>query len=205
MDTQPLGLQLFDRMERAVWKVRERLRRSVAALDAEGIPYAVTGGQAVRAWVATVDESALRNEPEIGLLVNADDVRAASTCLVADGWLCRRRDGHDFYFTDEADARPESSVALWVRKSVRLQPASAPIPPDGRYAWPMVDRAIRLGDISTLTLDALVAVELARHRAVNCMYVRDLIDVGLVDVTWPARLPPELAARLQTILDTPDG
>jgi hypothetical protein len=27
----------------------------------------------------------------------------------------------------------------------------------------------------------------------------------LVDATWPARYPPGLAARLQELLDTPDG
>ena len=33
----------------------------------------------------------------------------------------------------------------------------------------------------------------------------DMIAVGLVDATWPARYPAALAARLQHLLDTPDG
>jgi len=32
-----------------------------------------------------------------------------------------------------------------------------------------------------------------------------LIGVGQIDQTWPARLPPELAARLQQLLDNPNG
>lgn len=32
-----------------------------------------------------------------------------------------------------------------------------------------------------------------------------MIDVGLIDQTWTARFPAELAARLQHLLDTPDG
>jgi hypothetical protein len=32
-----------------------------------------------------------------------------------------------------------------------------------------------------------------------------MIDLGLIDSSWPARYQPELAARLQQILDTPDG
>ena len=32
-----------------------------------------------------------------------------------------------------------------------------------------------------------------------------VIAVGLIDATWPARLPRELGERLQQILDTPDG
>ena len=46
------GILALDRLERAVEKVRDRLLRSTAALGAAGVPYAVIGGQAVRAWVA---------------------------------------------------------------------------------------------------------------------------------------------------------
>lgn len=35
--------------------------------------------------------------------------------------------------------------------------------------------------------------------------VRYMLGVGLVDATWPARYPAELAARLQHLIDTPDG
>jgi hypothetical protein len=36
-------------------------------------------------------------------------------------------------------------------------------------------------------------------------HLRDLIEIGLIDATWPQRLAPELAARLQQLLDTPEG
>ena len=50
----------WERMIRAVEKVRERLERAVAALEHGGIPYAVIGGNAVAAWVSRVDEAAVR-------------------------------------------------------------------------------------------------------------------------------------------------
>jgi hypothetical protein len=31
------------------------------------------------------------------------------------------------------------------------------------------------------------------------------MSVGLIDESWRSKLPDELAARLQTLLDTPDG
>ena len=31
------------------------------------------------------------------------------------------------------------------------------------------------------------------------------VDVGLIDHTWPARFPQELAELLQHLIDTPDG
>ena len=39
------GLLALDRMERAVERVRSRLLRSTAALEAAGVAYAVVGGQ----------------------------------------------------------------------------------------------------------------------------------------------------------------
>jgi hypothetical protein len=57
----PYGDVSWERMIRAVEKVRQRLQRAVAALEAAGIPYAVAGGNAVAAWVSRVDEAAVRN------------------------------------------------------------------------------------------------------------------------------------------------
>jgi hypothetical protein len=37
------------------------------------------------------------------------------------------------------------------------------------------------------------------------MHLRDLLEVGLIDATWRERFPPELAARLQELLDHPEG
>ena len=36
-------------------------------------------------------------------------------------------------------------------------------------------------------------------------HLRDLIGVGLVDRSWIEGLPDELAARMQQLLDTPEG
>jgi hypothetical protein len=50
-------------------------------------------------------------------------------------------------------------------------------------------------------LDRMVAaVEKVKERL-----LRDLLGVGLLDATWPARFPSELAERLQLLIDTPDG
>ena len=46
---------------------------------------------------------------------------------------------------------------------------------------------------------------LMSFRIVDRVHVRDLLDVGLIDATWSGRLPPELAARLQELIDTPQG
>ncbi|HEY3244992.1 MAG TPA: hypothetical protein VGM03_16750 [Phycisphaerae bacterium] len=59
-------------------KVRERLTRAVRALEAAGVPYAVVGGNAVAAWVARVDEAAVRNTQDVDLLLRRTDLPAAT-------------------------------------------------------------------------------------------------------------------------------
>jgi hypothetical protein len=70
--------------------------------------------------------------------------------------------------------------------------------PDIRDAEPAADYRV-------LTLEALVKMKLTSFRDKDRTHVRDMLDVGLIDSSWTARLPSELAARLQFLIDTPDG
>ena len=62
------GFDVLDRVEQAAAMVKERLKRSVAALEAAGIPHAVVGGHAVAAWVARIDPAAVRTTVDVGLI-----------------------------------------------------------------------------------------------------------------------------------------
>src|SRR3954453_9129181 len=81
------GEDVLERMVLAVEKVRERLRRSAAALDAAGIPYAVIGGNAVAAGVSTVDPAAARNTVDVDLMVNRTDLPAVTAALENAGFV----------------------------------------------------------------------------------------------------------------------
>ncbi len=48
-------------------------------------------------------------------------------------------------------------------------------------------------------------MKLTSFRDRDRVHLRDMVDVGLVDASWQARLPAELAARLRQILDSPEG
>ena len=37
------------------------------------------------------------------------------------------------------------------------------------------------------------------------MHLRDLLEIGLIDSSWLPHLLPEHAARLQQLIDDPDG
>jgi hypothetical protein len=56
---------LLQRMVDAVELVRQRLVRAATALGGAGVQYAVAGGNAVAAWVATVDRAGVRNTQDV--------------------------------------------------------------------------------------------------------------------------------------------
>jgi hypothetical protein len=56
-----------------------------------------------------------------------------------------------------------------------------------------------------LKLEALVRLQLGRFRLDDAIDIRDMIDVGLIDATWTSKFEPELAVRLQELLNDPEG
>ncbi len=91
------GEDILDRMVRAVEKVRERLHRASGALEEANIPYAVIGGNAVAAWVARVDESAVRNTQDVDILLRRSDLEAAKSAFAKAGFVFRHVKGIDMF------------------------------------------------------------------------------------------------------------
>ena len=186
----------WERMIRAVEKVRERLIRTVRILEAAGIPYAVAGGNAVAAWVSRVDEAAVRNTQDVDILLRRSDLPAAIAAMEAEGFVYRHAGGIDM-FLDGPGAKARDAVhVVFAGEKVRKE-YSNPAPD--------VDQCDATGAFAVLTLDALVQMKLTSYRDKDRTHLRDFIDVGLLDSSWPARLPAELACRLQELLDNPDG
>src|SRR5713101_7748980 len=88
---------ILERMVRAVERVRERLLRATTALEKAGIPYAVVGGNAVAAWVARMDEAAVRNTQDVGIMIRRADVEAATIALTQVGFVRRHVRGIDLF------------------------------------------------------------------------------------------------------------
>lgn len=195
-DPSRLAPVSWDRMIRAVEKVRERLLRAAAALDRAGIPYAVIGGNAVAAWVSRIDEAAVRNTRDVDVLLRRDDVAAAGAALAAAGFHHRHVAGIDV-FLDGAEGK--------VRDGVHVVFANEPVRADYVDSAPDVDEVEPDPSFRLLRLEPLVRMKLTSFRDKDRMHLRDLIDVGLVDAGWVPRLPAALARRLQQVLDSPDG
>lgn len=194
--TLPLRNFSFERVISAVEKVRQRLLRATAALESAGVPYAVAGGNAVALWVSRVDESAVRNTQNVDILIRRKDFPAATAALQSAGFTHRHAGGIEV-FLDGPEAKARDAVHLvFAGEMVR---AGEPLPsPDVAESEPAENYRV-------LSLEALVQIKLTAFRDKDRVHLRDLIEIGLVDATWLDRLPPVLAARLRTLLDTPNG
>ncbi|MEA2735417.1 MAG: hypothetical protein QOE14_1868 [Humisphaera sp.] len=183
-------------MVNAVEKVRQRLLRATAALGAAKVDYAVAGGNAVAAWVSSVDETAVRNTQDVDILIRRADLPAARAALEAAGFVYRHAGGLDI-FLDSAAAKP--------REAIHIVFANEKVKPRESIASPDVSESRDAGSFRILDLEALVRIKLTAFRDKDRTHLRDLIDVGLIDRSWPSRFPPELGTRLQQLLDTPEG
>ena len=185
-----------EKMIGAMEKVRDRLKRSVNALEEAGIPYAVAGGHAVAAWVTRADEGGVRNTPDVDILVQPDDFSSAKSALESAGFVHRTGQGFEV-FLNGPDAKKRDAVhILFAGEKGR----SDDLTPTATLA------ETEVGDeFQVVSLEALVQMKLTAHRLKDRVHLRDMIDVGLIDATWPAKYPGELGRRLQTLLDDPDG
>lgn len=185
----------WERMIRAVERVRQRLERAVAALEAGAIPYAVAGGNAVAAWVSRVDEAAVRNTQDVDIVIRRTDLEAAKQAMAAVGFVYRHvKSVH--MFLDGPDAKAHDAVYIVF--------AGEKVRPDYVMAAPDVSESEK-DAFRILELESLVRMKLTSFRDKDRTHLRDLIDVGLIDASWPERFSPELGDRLQTLFDNPDG
>ncbi|MEM9942511.1 MAG: hypothetical protein AAF939_13175 [Planctomycetota bacterium] len=187
---------VFDRMFNAVEKVRERLERSCKALADAGVPYAVIGGNAVAAWVATIDDGAVRNTRDVDLLLKEVDLDAATSALESVGFV-RDRVMDVVVFLDGEDGKPSQGIHVLIagRKVKESYVSATPVP----------EQAIDIDGKRIVDLVELVRMKLNSFRRKDQTHLIDMIQVGLINDSWPGKFEPELGDRLQELLDDPDG
>ena len=190
----PPDMSVLDRMVLAVERVRDRLLRASSALEAAGIPYAVAGGNAVAAWVATVDASAVRNTQDVDILLRRSDLDAAAKALEGAGFIRRHVAGMDV-FLDGPDAK--------VRDAVHVVMAGEKVRPEYVSTAPDVNEWEKPTSFRVVKLESLVRMKLTSFRDKDRTHLRDMLDIGLIDKTWIDRAGGELGKRLQQLIDTP--
>ena len=173
-------------MVRAPAAVFERAEAFATVLDRAGLPYAIGGDCAAYAHVERSDPSATRFPATVEAVVAANDrdrLRAAAEAA-----------GVELHVLP-ADAKPARGV-------INLLTAGAPC---GSVAVPDPGESEPGDRFRVMTLPALARTLLGRWKLNDRVSLRDFMDVGLIDDTWPARFPPPLGDRLQALLDDPDG
>jgi hypothetical protein len=190
------GLDVFERMFRAVELVQERLNRACKALCEAQIPYAVVGGNAVAAWVATIDDGAVRNTRDVDLLLAEKDLSRATDALQSVGFVRDKVMG-TVVFLDGPDGKASQGLHIVLANRKVRQEYVSPTP--------SVDRTIEINHKRIVELEALVEMKLNSYRDKDRTHLRDMIQVGLIDASWPPRFPAPLGVRLQFLLDDPDG
>lgn len=190
------SFDVFERMFRAVELVQQRLNRACQALRETNVPYAVIGGNAVAAWVATIDDGAVRNTRDVDLLLAEEDLVRATDALQAAGFVRHHVLG-TIVFLDGPLGKPSQGL--------RNLMAERKVKPEYVSATPSVHRAVEINDKRIVELEALVEMKLNSFRDKDRTHLRDMLQVGLLDATWPSRFPSQLAQRLQQLLDDPEG
>ncbi len=187
---------VFERMFRAVELVKQRLDRSCSALQNAGIPYAVIGGNAVAAWVATIDDGAVRNTRDVDILLREEDLDRATIALEAAGFVRDSVMGVTVFLDGPLGKPSQGLHVLLAGRKVRA---------DYTSPAPGVEQASQIDGKLVVELQALVEMKLNSFRDKDRTHLRDMIQIGLIDASWPSRFPRELGHRLQELLDDPEG
>ena len=188
------GEELWNRMERAVEKVNERLRKTVGILETAKVPYAVIGGHAVRAWVAQVDEAAQRTTRDVDILVRPTDLPALIRAMTAAGFHHRNSSGMDM-FVEHPDASARDAVHVLLVGNIER----------GGEPNPDIEPTTRANGFQTVNLETLVRMKLNAFRDKDRVHLRDMISLGMIDTSWLDKYPQHLRLRLEELLNDPDG
>jgi hypothetical protein len=183
----------WERMVAAVADVRQRACRAARALQRAGIPHMVIGGHAVAAWVARVDQEAVRNTKDVDLLLRREDLPRTIAELQSVGFIHQNIAGVDLFLDG-----PQGSV----RSAIHVLFAGEKVRPDYLLPAPEVGESQAGPDFPVPTLDALVRMKLTSFRLKDQLHLLDLLEVGLIDASWCSRFPAELSARLGQLIET---
>jgi len=179
----------------AVQRVEELVRKVAAALEAANVPYALIGGNAVAAWVSTVDAEAVRATKDVDILLRRADLATASRALAPLNLIPVELLGVHM-FVDRDHQSPKSGVHVVVANEL--------IRPHYQHPAPDPDQGVRVAEFRILSLAALVAMKLESYRDIDRAHVRDLSNVGLITEELIRQLPDDLRAKLQALLSAPE-
>ena len=175
----------------AVDRVERLLRKVTEALGAAGVDYAIVGGNAVAAWVATVDEGATRATKDVDLLIRRADLARVTEALGSCDLVPVEVLGVTM-FVDRQNPNPKTGVHVLFGGELVRPGYVHPAPDPSEYVE--AGQGFRIID-----LRRLVEMKLQAHRFIDRAHIQDLLAVGLIDDNVRATLPKDLRERLHSI------
>jgi len=184
----------FHQQVLAVNRVERLLLKLTGALDGAGIPYAIIGGNAVAAWVATVDEGAVRATKDVDVLLRRADLDAAAVALKQVSLDLHEVLGVPMFLTRRKPNPKTGAHVVFAAERVRehdLHPC-----PDvseakrSKYGFWVVD------------LPWLIRMKLTAFRRVDQLHIEDMMHLGLINDRIVDSLPPDLRNRFDQIRAT---
>ncbi|MBI5765178.1 MAG: hypothetical protein HZA51_16810 [Planctomycetes bacterium] len=180
----------------AMERVEQLLRRVADALDAASIQYAIVGGNAVAAWVATKDPDAVRATKDVDILLDRGELFKATRALLSIDMIHAEVLGVTM-FVDRKDPSPKRGVHVVI--------AGERIRAHYSHAAPSPASAIRSkSGFLVIDLVSLVTMKLQSFRDVDRTHIRDMLGVELITEDVRRALPTDMLARLHQIEATPE-
>jgi len=177
----------------AIERIEARLRRFTKALDEARIEYAIIGGNAVAAWVSTIDEGATRTTKDVDVLLRRSDLARVATAVDSVGMAQDEVLGIPIFVEKENPSPKEAVHVILADEPIRSGLAPAP----------SVTSAVRSPQgYMVIALPELVRMKLEANRRHDQVHIEDLLRVGLIDAQLASELPQDLVERLRFIRDT---
>lgn len=181
----------FRRYVMAVERVERLLADVARCLNAAGIDYAIVGGNAVAAWVASVDDAAVRATKDVDILLRRGDLGRTSEALCAIDLMPIEVLGVRM-FVDRRNPNPRTDVHVVIAGECIRPEYQHPAPdPSQSTMFPPEHRVV--------DLPALVGMKLQSFQFIDRAHIQDLRSVELISDALRASLPVDLAARLREI------
>lgn len=175
----------------AIQRVEDLLLKSTRALDAAGIAYAVVGGNAVAAWVRTVDEGAVRATKDVDVMVRRGDLAAIIHAMRPIDLEYHEVHGVSMFLDRESPSPKTGLHLLFANEIIRAG--------DPRPA-PDIDQAVSADQgFKVIDLRSLLFLKLMAYRHIDKAHIQDLQSLELIDERLLASLPDDLRRRYERI------